>query len=444
VLKKKVVRADSQLYRGYWYTIAMILRSLRVGFFLTLRYIRRGSKSASLLIIAIMFLTFLNVVVVRGVLVGLPVGASASYQNQYAGNVFITPLANQRHIDRSRYVEEVVMQSEDYVAHSSRYITSAILRADYKRPQKASLIPDQVGAAIAGIDPVDEDTVTNLSSQVVEGRYLREGDTKGVLLGSQLLERYAGNIPEVGGTPETSGSIANVYPGDKIRITIGDVVDEYTVVGVTEHKVGQNSRRVFMLEDQLRRVIDRSSDKVDEIAVLLKSEADPVRLVAGLQQSEIAALATVQTGAESQGTFLDDIKETFDLLGNGVGFIGIVVAAITVFIMIFIVALNRQKQIGILKGIGINRLAIESSYVFLSVAYAFIGISLGVIVLYVVIAPYIAAHPINFPFADGVLVAPWDDTLARVLFLIGTTMLAGYLPARMIVQKPTINAILGR
>jgi len=422
----------------------MVLRSLRVGLFLMLRYIQHGSRSASLLIVAIMFLTFLNVVVVRGVLVGLPAGASASYQNQYAGNILITPLADQRHIDRSRYVEQVVMQSDDYVAHSGRYIASAILRADYKRPQKASLVPDQVGAAIAGINPLHEDTVTNLSELVVEGRYLREDDTKGILLGSQLLERYAGNIPETGGTPETSGSIANIYPGDTVRVTIGDVVDEYTVVGVTKHKVGQNSRRVFMLEDQLRRVIDRSGDKKDEIAVLLKPDADPTRLVVGLRQSEVAALATVQTGPESQGSFLDDISETFDLLGNGVGFIGIVVAAITVFIMIFIVALNRQKQIGILKGIGINRLAIESSYVFLSIAYALVGISLGLIVLYGVIAPYIDANPIDFPFADGVLVAPWDDTLLRSSILIATTLLAGYIPARMIVQKNTINAILGR
>ena len=131
-------------------------------------------------------------------------------------------------------------------------------------------------------------------------------------------------------------------------------------------------------------------------------------------------------------------------MGTGIGFVGIVVAAITVFIMIFIVALNRQKQIGILKGIGINRLAIESSYVFLSIVYAIVGISLGVFVLYFVIAPYIAVHPIDFPFAVGILFAPWKDTFIRSLVLIVTTLLAGYIPARMIVQKHTINAILGR
>jgi ABC-type lipoprotein release transport system permease subunit len=46
------------------------------------------------------------------------------------------------------------------------------------------------------------------------------------------------------------------------------------------------------------------------------------------------------------------------------GSIGIVVSAITLFIVIFINAITRRKQIGILKGIGINSFAIEFSYLF--------------------------------------------------------------------------------
>lgn len=422
----------------------MFFRSLRIGLFLTARYIKRGNIWASLLIIVIMFLTFLNVVVIRGVLVGLPVGASISYEKEYSGGVLITSHADQRHIDRTQYVEQVLPSVSGYLVHSARYLEGGIVQANYNRPQKASRLSDQVGSTIVGIDPDDEDSVSGLQSLVVEGRYLTKSDTKGVLLGSQLLDQYAGETPEAGGTPETSGTLSNIYPGEKVRIVLGDVVGEYTVVGVVNGKVGENSRRVFMLDTQLRKVTDRSTDKKDEIAVALKSDTSSREYIQALLAKGVGEYAVVQTSNEAQGQFLDDIKETFDLLGNGIGLIGIVVAAITVFIMIFIVALNRQKQIGILKGIGISRLAIESSYVFLSLAYALVGISLGVIVLYVGIAPYIAMHPINFPFAEGVLVAPWDDTLLRSVILVVTTILAGYIPARMIVEKNTINAILGR
>ena len=422
----------------------MILRSMRVGFFLMLRYVRHGSVWASLLIITIMFLTFLNVIVVRGVLVGLPVGASISYEKEYSGNVLITPLSDQRHIDRTKLVEHTIASVEGYRAHSARYLASGVICANYERPQKDTRLPDQVGTAIVGINPILEHDVTGLSNLVVEGTYLSEHDETGVMLGSQLLEQYAGSSPEAGGTPDTTGSLENVFPGSKVRITIGDVVGTYTVVGIVEGKVGENSRRVFMNGGHLRKILGGSIDKKDEIAIDLMPTTPVDRYVATLYAAGMGEYATVESAQDSQGQFLDDITQTFDLLGTGIGFIGIVVAAITVFIMVFIVALNRQKQIGILKGIGINRLAIESSYVFLSILYALVGISLGLLVLYFVITPYITEHPIDFPFADGVLVAPWNDTFVRSLILVVTTLFAGYIPARMIVQKNTINAILGR
>lgn len=422
----------------------MYLRSVRVGLYLTVRYLRRGSLWASLLIVAIMFLTFLNVVVVRGVLVGLPVGASVSYEKEYSGDVLVTPRDDQRHIDRSVKVEDILVSTEGYRAHSARYLTSAVVRANYDRPQKEGLVPDQVGVTLVGIDPEAEREVTGLEGLIVEGQYLTEDDTTGIVMGSQLLDRYAGDTPESGGTPETSGSVSNVYPGDKVRLTIDGVVGEYELVGVLEGKVGENGRRVFVNSTHLRKVLNRSIDKKDELAVRLAAGTDPIGFVRAVRAAGAEEYAIIQTSRESQGAFLDDITSTFDILGNGIGFVGIVVASITVFIMIFIIALNRQKQIGILKGIGINRHAIIWSYVFLSIAYALVGITLGILVLYFVIAPYIAENPIDFPFADGILVAPFDDTLVRSMILVATTLFAGYFPARMIVRKNTIQAILGR
>lgn len=422
----------------------MILRSLRVGFFLMLRYIRHGSTWASVLIVTIMFLTFLNVVVIRGVLVGLPVGASIAYENEYSGSVIATPLADQRHITNATEVENTIASIEGYMNHSARYLVTGTVRANFKRPQKEGHLPDQVGTTIVGIDPTDEDRVTGLRDLVVEGRYLTARDRTGIMLASQLLERYAGTTPEAGGTPETTGSLESVFPGDTVRITINGITGEYTVVGIVEGKVGENSRRVFMNSAHLRKVAGGSSNNKDEIAIDLLPTTTVEQYLASLHAAGIAEDTIVQSARDAQGQFLDDITQTFDLLGTGIGLLGIIVAAITVFIMIFIVALNRQKEIGILKGIGINKLAIQSSYVFLSVTYALIGISLGYLALYLGVAPYIAAHPIDFPFADGVLVAPWHDTLARSVILMVTTLFAGYIPARMIVQKNTINAILGR
>jgi len=392
-----------------------------------------------------MLLTFLNVVVVRGILIGLPVGATASYEREYAGDVLVTALPDQRHIDKTKFVEQTIQSIAGYKKHTSRYLSAAIVQANYERLPKSNHLADQVAVTAVGIDPENEDAVTHLRALISEGRFLTSSDLKGVVMGDQLLERYAGNGgPESGGTPETSGSVNNVFIGDNVRITMNGITGEYTLVGVLKGKVGENARRIFLLDSQMKKVIVRSEDKKDEIAIRVDASVSPTQFRDTLRASTVNNLAIIQIAGEAQGQFLDDITQTFALLGDGVGLLGIIVAAITVFIMIFVVALNRQKEIGILKGIGINRQAIQFSYVFLALFYVLVGIGLGVAILYFAIDPYITKHPIDFPFADGVLVAPWDDTLIRSLILIATTLLAGYLPARMIVQKNTINAILGR
>ncbi len=70
--------------------------------------------------------------------------------------------------------------------------------------------------------------------------------------------------------------------------------------------------------------------------------------------------------------------------------------------------------------------------------------ALGAILTYVVLVPYFENNPIKFPFSDGILVAPPDETFIRFIVLFIITLIAGFLPAWMIVKKNTLDSILGR
>ena len=72
------------------------------------------------------------------------------------------------------------------------------------------------------------------------------------------------------------------------------------------------------------------------------------------------------------------------------------------------------------------------------------GVLIGMFLLYGILVPYIDANPINFPFSDGILVAEMSNTLTRAGLLILATILAGYIPARLVVKQNTLDAILGR
>ena len=76
--------------------------------------------------------------------------------------------------------------------------------------------------------------------------------------------------------------------------------------------------------------------------------------------------------------------------------------------------------------------------------YALLGSGIGLLIVYFGLVPLFAAHPIDFPFSDGILVAPLIETLIRVGLLVFATLIAGYIPARMIVRKNTLDSILGR
>jgi putative ABC transport system permease protein len=289
-----------------------------------------------------------------------------------------------------------------------------------------------------GIDPSSEHAVTSIRDNLIEGSFIEAGDYDQVVLGHYLLEQYL-QIESPAFT-----TLEDVGIGTKIRMRVGDVTKEVTVKGIVKTKVDEISLSAFMSDSQMRGLIGRSDGNVDEIAIKVKDGVDPSVVRDHLLLYGVGNVAKVQTFEDAQPKFLKDMIATFSLLGTVFSSLGLAVAAITIFIVIFINAITRRKFIGILKGIGISGQAIEFSYVFQSIFYAVAGSAIGLVLLYGFLSPVIAANPIDFPFSDGILVAPLGETFTRIGILISVTLLAGYIPARIIVRKNTLSSILGR
>jgi len=384
-----------------------------------------------------MSLTFLNLVVVGGVLVGLTAGASLAFRTQYTGDVILQTFPTKTYIERSIEIINTANTLPGVSAISPRYLAGGMAESNYKLAVGTKDDPDTAGAEFAGIDPSSEDTVTQLSLRLLEGSYLDANEEGYVLVGKNLLSQYT-----VGGI--LSDTLKDVGIGTRIRIDVGGVKKEVIVKGIVGSKVGEVSRRIFLVDRELRSLIGRTDYNVDEIAIRLTPGTSPENIRDALKASGFDSYAKIQTSAEAQGTFLDQIATTFNILGSVIGGIALVVASITIFIVIFINAVTRRKYIGILKGIGIAPLSIEFSYVIQSVIYALGGSAVGLAVLHGLIKPYFDANPIDFPFSDGLLVAPFMGSLEKIGILVIATVIAGYIPARLIIKKNTLDAILGR
>ncbi len=410
----------------------------RIGFFLAFRQIRRSSLWTTGLITFVMVLTFLNLVVVSGILVGLIQGSIDAQRVHYTSDVILSTPTEKSYIENSPGVIALVKSLPQVDILSARYRSGVTLEANYKTRTKESDKPNIAGTQLVGIDPIAENELTGISKFIIEGQYLTPTDYDQVLLGSLLLKKYLPfDIP--GFTP-----LENVGPGSTIRLKVNGVEREVTVKGVLKSKVDQVGQSVYMVDSQVRSLIGRGDHNVVEIAIRLKPGADPIVVRDALIRSGVEKQAKVQTYVDAQPKFLKDIETTFALLGNMISSIGLVVASITIFIVIFINALTRRKFIGILKGIGISGEAIECSYIFQSFFYAVCGSLIGLAILYGFLQPFIARHPIDFPFSDGILVAPLGETFVRIGLLVLATIIAGYIPARMIVRKNTLDSILGR
>lgn len=414
------------------------LLNIRVGYYLAVRQLRRASLWTTALIVSVMLLTFLNLVVVTGMLVGIVQGISNQFRTQQTGDVIVSTLDSKDFIENSPQILSFIKSLPGVVHISARYVAPSTVEANYLlRDQNAK--PNQTGVTVNGIDVVAENTFSGLAKYVVEGSYLAPGDYDAVLLGPQLVDRYSfGEMP--GLTP-----LKNVYPGTKIRLTIHGNTREVVVKGILS--VPANSPlalRAFMPDTEVRQLLGRTDYSVNEIAILLTPGADPVAFRDLLLRSGIGEKAKVRTFEDSIPNGVADVKNTFAQIGDAISSVGLVVAAITIFIVIFINAVTRRKFIGILKGIGISGEAIEYSYIFQSLFYASIGAFIGLLLLYGFLVPYISAHPIVLPISNVVLVAPIESTILRIILLVLTTVVAGYLPSRMIVRRNTLDSILGR
>lgn len=417
--------------------ISGLLLNIRMGFFLAVRQIRRASLWTTGLIIFVMVLTFLNLVVVSGILVGLIQGAVDQMRYEFTGDVIISSLEDKKYIENSPNLISLVEGLPEVKVVSPRYSEGAVLEANYKT-RKETDKPNTANAQIYGIDPRAEDLVTGLSESVTSGSYLDPGDFDQVIIGQFMLSQY---VPV---DDPNFASLDNVVVGSKIRIKVGGVEREVTVKGIIFSKVDALTRNVFMVDSQFRSIIGRNDGNVDQIAVLLKDNANPVIVREKLERSGADQFAKIQTFEDAQPQFLKDVIRTFNMLGAAFGSIGLVVASITIFIVVFINAITRRKYIGIMKGIGISGAAIRISYVFQSIFYALFGSGIGLLIVYSFLVPFIAKNPIDFPFSDGILVAPVDETLFRIGLLVIATIIAGYIPAWMIIRKNTLDSILGR
>lgn len=438
------------------------INTIRLGVFLAIRQVTRTSKWTTVLIVFIMMLTFFNLVATSGFLVGIVEGASRGFKEQWTGDLMITNRNEKQYIEHTSDIESMLSSFPQIQSYTKRIVSGVKIEANWwekRKEEDANIVSNQ----IAGINPETEDATTHLSKEIVEGEWLKAGDERGIIIGSGYLKEYSrvadlvsllhdvhpGSVVRVtvsGGAKSISGSPA---PEDNLMsqsdtTTPNSVSQDFIVRGVIDSKVQFVASRAYVLDSVLKKMIGKSDGDVSEIAIVMKPEIDPYVVKTPLMENGFGSFAKINTYDEGAPEFLVNIKLFFSIIGTILGSVSVVVALITIFIIIYINALTRRRQIGIMKGIGVTKFAIEFSYICQALFYVLIGSGLVLIIIFGILKPIIDVHPIDTPFATIVLVAEPMSVAYKFLLVIAVSVFAGYLPARIIVSKNTLDAILGR
>lgn len=393
-----------------------------------------------------MVLTFLNLVVVSGLLLGLISGSFIQFKNSYAGDVIMTSAPGKSHIERSQEIITFLDNHPKVINYSPRYIAGSSILGTLDRLPAKDEKANRANISIVGLDVDVEEKLTNFSKFVIKGKMLEKDDSQGIMIGANMLKKYSAfadaNIPGL-------TFLDNVDIGSKLRVTINSsnggspVTKEFYLRGIVKSKVDEISTRAFINSDEMRRLLQVNKLNYQEIAISVQPLHDR-DVISDIQNFLINDLPRVQAYEDAIPSFLRDIEMTMGLLGNALSLIGLVVATITIFIVIFINAVTKRKFIGIMKGIGISPISIKFSYVIQAAFYGALGSIIGAVITFALLEPYFMANPINFPFSDGILVVTKQGALIRIMLLMVVTIIAGYVPASIIVRRNTLDAILGR
>ena len=273
-----------------------------------------------------------------------------------------------------------VKKTPDVVAASKRIIINSMVAS----------AETGTGVKITGIDPEDECKVTNLSSKIVDGKYIDSMDKNPVFISEKLAEKLKVGLK------------------NKIIITVQDINMNITggafrVVGIyrTDNMIFDEAN-IFVRNSDLSRLTGLKGSEAHEIAVLLNKNEN-----------------TDITAKTISGYFPGlEVKDWQELSPEAGYLVSIMNQYMYIFIIVILIALcfgiintmlmvimERIHELGMLMAIGMNRMKVFAMIMLETVFLALTGGVTGIIIAYAV-TKYFEKGGINLFF--------WKEAFAEI------------------------------
>jgi len=402
--------------------------NIKAALFLAYKTIIRGSKGTLIMTILIMTLAYVNLIFISSIFGGIVEAINEQYINNLYGNIVITPASDKI------YIENKQTSSINYIpgviAVSAHYINDALISYDENKDGNNI---QQGKWKIKSVNVEDEKKATAISESIIAGEYLEDRDRDKIVIGKDIAGGYGGDLDYL--------SLGGVLIGDKVNIKFNNNIERtYTVKGIFLTKNNQADQMAFITKKEMESVLG-VHNLSSEIIIKTIEKGKEKQYIEQIRRSGFYN-EKIRTWEELTG-FTSSASKSFTMISIILGVIGTIVAGITIFIIIFVSIVNKRRQIGILKAIGMKESTIILSFVMQALFYAIIGILLGISIILFVIRPFFVDNPLDFPVGWVSLKITFDIIKISNISLMVAALIGGLIPAFRGTKESILDAIWG-
>ena len=402
--------------------------NIKTSFFLALTSIKRGNKGTLAMTILIMTLAYINLVFISSIFGGIVEAINMqSIDNQYS-NIVIEPAIDEKYIDNTSAIK-LIPTIPGVIGSSAHYVDNPIIKYDENSDGKDI----KSGRwALKSINPEDEKKVTKIHESIIEGSFLEATDRDKIMIGKEIAGGRGGDLDHLS---------LNVSVGDDIDVYFNNGIKRtYTVKGIFSTKSTPVDQMAFVSQREMESVL-KIHNSASEILVkidTLGSEDEYINKIrqVGLHDEDIKKWSDLMG-------FTSSASKSFTMISIILGVIGTIVAGVTIFIIIFVSVVNKRRQIGILKAIGMKENTIVLYFVMQALFYGVIGVVLGASLILFVVRPYFISNPLDFPVGWVSLKVTFNIIRISNLSLMAAALVGGFFPAYRGAKESILKSIWG-
>ncbi len=395
-------------------------KEVRIPFFLIVRHLKRTNKWTLAFIIFLMSVAFINLVFINSLFQGVVETDHRQLIETTTGNVTLLPVEENAFISGVECAVAEILRVNGVVGVSDQVVLPGVVEWTGARKN----------IELWAVTPSREEKVSVIDDRVISGSYFRSDDETGVLIGKRLL------------TEENSGVVGDIFKKRcAVTLEIGGRRLEVPIVGVFETLSDYADSRVYVPRSLLEKNFHEYTDRATRLIIKTREKGGEPELVKKLKKTKAPGKFVTWQEASERSESLTESFVTINALLTTVGFI---IAAVTIFIIMYVDITHKRLEIGVLRALGIKSHIIATTFVLQTIVYSMFGVMVGAGLFFGIIMPYFRWKPFIIPIGAVELAVIPADFVSRAVAVVLVAIASGLIPAILTLRQKILDEIMGR